>query len=841
MVPLPISWATTITIICKEAEKKKKDTTKSIPLHEESIKVPQETDCFTDHDESDTEEQIYNDFTILTGERKYVKNSSYYMLGSPQNSLGRRNKSSKELISRKQRNTDREKSEKIKSFFEADSEGETEFYRKSLVNEMDLEVAKMKSDGFIDDDGNDDNEIAVFIEDTEEGTHGGNGYEVDVDNTSEPLSRNNVLNLNNGYNNYKELFDELDRKIKMIQNKCQLLECEAQHVDNEEHIDGDKHEFVGEKAERNIRTEEEDNCKTPDDENELINNEENGIVAENFSEEKKSNNELYKENENERDILGTSQGNDAIYSEEQINEDGRKMLDKYIIEETDKCLPCAASEDLENIAISSPSRSVNFDDDFYGNFGDDLENGSYFVEAYNDDGRELVIVEISLERKTINFDKPFSLENIKQSINDADMVFHEKADKSLNVIDDPKDLVSNNEEIIPNEFCNDPDSNRSTFYSTTSRESDLFDTDDEGIGLGNIEGKSGAGVGAYNNTRRETFSDDKGIVRIVRVGYLESIHSDSLEDLQTPVSRNNSFLQKESKLSYIIEEIKSTEKKYVADLNKVVRKYIPYIARHTPPNLNGRQSYIFGNIETLYEHQKLFLEALENCEEEVEEVLKIFIDFKELFKLYPKYFKNKPRADSVLKEFNFLIKQAQDKFNERLDLTSYLLTPLQRLGKYKLFLENIEKQLRKLHLPTENATTALEIIKEEMSKGNDFVAIESIDHSPIAKGDYGSFKMREMFTIVRPRRMESMVFLFENVVVFTTPSSNKSTEMYNYHDSIKMNDLRIATFEDSTIHLTNFTKETENTLRMYKSNPTKRSKSSRSRVKSAEISALHQT
>lgn len=70
---------------------------------------------------------------------------------------------------------------------------------------------------------------------------------------------------------------------------------------------------------------------------------------------------------------------------------------------------------------------------------------------------------------------------------------------------------------------------------------------------------------------------------------------------------------------------------------------------------------------------------------------------------------------------------------------------------------------------------ALDIIKGEMSKGNDFVAIESIENSPINKEDYGSFKMREKFNILKPRRFEAMVFLFENIIVFTMcdPVSNR--------------------------------------------------------------------
>lgn len=109
----------------------------------------------------------------------------------------------------------------------------------------------------------------------------------------------------------------------------------------------------------------------------------------------------------------------------------------------------------------------------------------------------------------------------------------------------------------------------------------------------------------------------------------------------------------------------------------------------------------------------------------------------------------------------------QEYFKERLDFSSYLLTPLQRLGKYILLLENIEKELKILELAHQNIRDAIILVKSVMSKGNDCVAIESIQNSLISKIDYGSFIMRDKFTIIKPRRLDSIVFLFSNFVVFT--------------------------------------------------------------------------
>ncbi|KAJ8920587.1 hypothetical protein NQ315_004726 [Exocentrus adspersus] len=442
------------------------------------------------------------------------------------------------------------------------------------------------------------------------------------------------------------------------------------------------------------------------------------------------------------------------------------------------------------------------DDEFGECLADDLEtNGSYFVEAYNDEGRELIIVEIAVERRVVDLN---SLDAIAESIENSDMVFHQNEDRSLNIIDNPKDLLVS--ESLQNGSLSNSESNASTINSNTWRYSRTFDTDDE-YNTEENEKKQEEDL-VYNTYRRETFCDIKGIVRIERIGYppeIENEYCEVMDPSSSPsVSRNSSFTKKGT-LSYIIDEIKATERKYVQDLERVVTKYVPYFDVHTPATLIKRQRCIFGNIERLYVKQKEFQEALENCEETVDEVAQTFINFENLFKLYPTYIKNKPKADTVLKELSQIVKESQITFDERLDLSSYLLTPLQRMGKYKLFLENIEKELKKVNESTTAVEQALGIVKREMSKGNDFVAIESIANSPIGKEDYGSFIMREVFTILKPRRLDSMVFLFENILVFTI-CDTRNMDIYDYFAYIRMTDLRIATFEDTTIHLTDFTR-----------------------------------
>lgn len=91
------------------------------------------------------------------------------------------------------------------------------------------------------------------------------------------------------------------------------------------------------------------------------------------------------------------------------------------------------------------------------------------------------------------------------------------------------------------------------------------------------------------------------------------------------------------------------------------------------------------------------------------------------------------------------------------------------MGKYKLFLEQIKKELIKTNDNShENIDRAIELIHKQMTKGNDYIAIDSIRNCPINLLEQGSFILREKFNVVKPRKYESMLFLFENIIIFTT-------------------------------------------------------------------------
>lgn len=62
-----------------------------------------------------------------------------------------------------------------------------------------------------------------------------------------------------------------------------------------------------------------------------------------------------------------------------------------------------------------------------------------------------------------------------------------------------------------------------------------------------------------------------------------------------------------------------------------------------------------------------------------------------------------------------------------------------------------------------------------MSRGNDYIAIDSIKDCPINLLEQGSFLIREKFTVHTPKKYESMLFLFEKILVFTAVDLVKKT------------------------------------------------------------------
>uniref|UniRef100_A0A672PDI8 MCF.2 cell line derived transforming sequence n=1 Tax=Sinocyclocheilus grahami TaxID=75366 RepID=A0A672PDI8_SINGR len=150
---------------------------------------------------------------------------------------------------------------------------------------------------------------------------------------------------------------------------------------------------------------------------------------------------------------------------------------------------------------------------------------------------------------------------------------------------------------------------------------------------------------------------------------------------------------------HVMKELIETERIYVEELLAVLLGYRaemdnPSLAPLLPTSLRNKRDVLFGNLPDIYNfHSSVFLQDLESCLESPEAVGACFLERKDHFHLYECYCQNKPRSDSLWRQFSdcLFFQECQKKLEHKLALDSYLLKPVQRLTKYQLLLKELLK------------------------------------------------------------------------------------------------------------------------------------------------------
>ncbi|XP_056606963.1 quattro [Triplophysa dalaica] len=277
------------------------------------------------------------------------------------------------------------------------------------------------------------------------------------------------------------------------------------------------------------------------------------------------------------------------------------------------------------------------------------------------------------------------------------------------------------------------------------------------------------------------------------------------ESISTPTSTletNSTVL----KLQLIIEELLKTEREYVRALWYVVEHYMPELERpDVPQDLRGQRGGIFGNLEKLRDfHQHHFLKELEICLQEPFGVGRCFLKHKENFGLYALYSKNKPCSEELLishgKEF---FKEKQQLLGDKMDLSSYLLKPVQRISKYSLLLQDMLRECDSgQHTGHERVEiqTALEIIQFQLRHGNDLLAMDDIQHCDVNLKEQGQLIRQDAFLLTfRKKKCQRHIFLFRDLILFSkTRKTDVGNDTYIYKQSFKTSDIGMThNFGDS--------------------------------------------
>ncbi|XP_072574460.1 puratrophin-1 isoform X2 [Paramormyrops kingsleyae] len=252
---------------------------------------------------------------------------------------------------------------------------------------------------------------------------------------------------------------------------------------------------------------------------------------------------------------------------------------------------------------------------------------------------------------------------------------------------------------------------------------------------------------------------------------------------------------KGSKLRHIVDEMVATEREYVRSLSYIMEHYFPEMERaDLPQDLRGKRSVIFGNLEKLVDfHSQYFLKELESCCNHPLRVSHCFLRHQDQFGLYALYSKNKPKSDALLASHgNTFFRNKQLQLEDKMDLASYLLKPIQRMSKYALLLKDLIKEVSEVQeQELAYLQAAAEMVKFQLRHGNDLLAMDAIRDCDVNLKEQGQLMRQDEFTVLYGRKKcQRHVFLFEDLVLFSKPKRiDGGLDVYIYKHSFKTADV----------------------------------------------------
>ncbi|XP_068584909.1 pleckstrin homology domain-containing family G member 4B isoform X2 [Cebidichthys violaceus] len=267
---------------------------------------------------------------------------------------------------------------------------------------------------------------------------------------------------------------------------------------------------------------------------------------------------------------------------------------------------------------------------------------------------------------------------------------------------------------------------------------------------------------------------------------------------RTTVSPATETRPRGSKLRHVVEEMVTTEREYVRSLRYIIHHYFPEMDRaDLPQDLRGKRSVVFGNLEKLLDfHSQFFLRELEACWRHPLRVPHCFIRHKDQFSLYALYSKNKPKSDALLANHgNSFFRRKQVELGDKMDLSSYLLKPVQRMSKYALLLTDLIKEVggaQEAELDALQAATNM--VKFQLRHGNDLLAMDAIRDCDVNLKEQGQLIRQDEFTVWTGRRKcQRHIFLFEELVLFSKPKKMEGgLDVFIYKHSFKTADVGLT-------------------------------------------------
>lgn len=422
----------------------------------------------------------------------------------------------------------------------------------------------------------------------------------------------------------------------------------------------------------------------------------------------------------------------------------------------------------EIVDIYMDQPNGNLSEDFGEVLKEDLINTD-FIEAYNQKGYELLMTSVNVVKESTK-----EVTALSKNSNST-KVSHENEDSQN---------LTTSVEKQPEE-CVERRRDNAEYFTAEELNALIPDHDDDDDEFEELSVDIGNPTATIKS---ETIYDSLHNPRIAKVTSILQ----KIKLARKRISKEGQQEKVKSKINYIMEEIIDTEKKYINHLECILVDYLPYL--RTKKVVLKKPTKIgdaFTVIKEIMKGTLKFYKSLKKSEN-YEDIGKVFINFRSLFEIYPGYCRNKKLVDDYLVNFKDVIMQRQKELNDHLGLGSHLLTPIQRLGKYKLFLEQIEKELRRENRTCIYITYAVEIVRTQMATGDLYIAVDSIRGCPIDLLQQGALLLKESFTVLKPKKFDVVFFLFERMLIFATQNAKNGT-FFTYRSNIKLDELGIAT------------------------------------------------
>eukprot|EP00117_Sycon_ciliatum_P006053 scpid32382/ scgid9751/ Puratrophin-1; Pleckstrin homology domain-containing family G member 4; Purkinje cell atrophy-associated protein 1 len=300
--------------------------------------------------------------------------------------------------------------------------------------------------------------------------------------------------------------------------------------------------------------------------------------------------------------------------------------------------------------------------------------------------------------------------------------------------------------------------------------------------------------------KRQRLESDEGAMSIEQ--------QESVDQTDTAPDKG-AYLVMMRKRQELADELISSEARYVEDLEAVLKNYYEGYdygsLANVPGTLRGKKNIIFGNLKKILEFNKSsFSPALAAVQKTPLKIGQTFMDYERELGLYSIYFKNMPAQEDLLQENIQFFRSIQIRLNDPYTLQSYLIKPMQRMTKYKQFLEsfvNYTPKTEKMEKFHEELSGALWLVRFQLRHGNDLLVLDRLKGFGGNPAEQGLLLRQGEFHVQNKKgRHERRVFLFEEMLLLAKkqkPAKGSREATYLFKEGYKVCDMGIVETVDN--------------------------------------------